>query len=137
MLSINDILIVLHSKENLKLEIGGHADKGTGDDFVNDNLSFLRAERVYKYLEQNGLNMDNITYKGYGSKQEKYGDERDRRIEFTILPDIVEEIYIVKQGDYLNKIAKEYDVKVKDIRQWNNIYTDHLTIGQKIILYLE
>ena len=136
-LLLNDILVVLHSKENLKLEIGGHADKGTGDDFVNDNLSFLRAERVYKYLEQNGLNMDNITYKGYGSKQEKYGDERDRRIEFTILPDIVEEIYIVKQGDYLNKIAKEYDVKVKDIRQWNNIYTDHLTIGQKIILYLE
>ena len=69
----------------MKIEIGGHADKGTGDDFLNDNISTLRAERIYNYLKDNGLDMTNITYIGYGSRQEKYGDERDRRIEFKIL----------------------------------------------------
>lgn len=82
---LNDILLILKSETNMKIEIGGHADKGTGDDFLNDNISTLRAERIYNYLKDNGLDMTNITYIGYGSRKEKYGDERDRRIEFKIL----------------------------------------------------
>ena len=82
---LNDILTILKSEENIKMEIGGHADKGTGDDFLNDNISTLRAERIFNYLKNNGLYMENITFMGYGSKYEIYGDERDRRIEFKIL----------------------------------------------------
>ena len=37
-LVLNDFLTILKSKDNIKMEIGGHADKGTGDDFVNDNF---------------------------------------------------------------------------------------------------
>ena len=84
-LVLNDILLILKSEENMKIEIGGHADKGTGDDFLNDNISTLRAERIYNYLKENGLDMTNITFVGYGSRKEKYMDERDRRIEFQIL----------------------------------------------------
>ena len=84
-LVLNDILLILKSEENMKIEIGGHADKGTGDDFLNDNISTLRAERIYNYLKENGLDMTNITFVGYGSRKEKYMDERDRRIEFEIL----------------------------------------------------
>ena len=84
---LNDILSILSSDDNIKIEIGGHADKGTGDDFINENLSHIRAESVFNYLKDNGLEMTNITFKGYGSKQEKYGDQRDRRIEFKILED--------------------------------------------------
>ena len=87
---LNDILLILKSEENMKIEIGGHADKGTGDDFVNDNISNLRAERIYYYLKDNGLEMTNITFVGYGSRQEKYGDERDRRIEFKIIKNVQE-----------------------------------------------
>ena len=50
-LILNDILMILKSEEGIKIEIGGHADKGTGDDFVNDNISLLRAERIYNYLK--------------------------------------------------------------------------------------
>ena len=82
---LNDILLILKSEENMKVEIGGHADKATGNDFLNDNISTLRAERIYNYLKDNGLDMTNITFIGYGSSKEKYGDERDRRIEFKIL----------------------------------------------------
>ena len=53
--------------------------------FLNDNISTLRAERIYNYLKENGLDMTNISFVGYGSRIEKYKDERDRRIEFKIL----------------------------------------------------
>lgn len=136
-LVLNDFLTILKSKDNIKMEIGGHADKGTGDDFVNDNLSYLRAERVFNYLKENGLEMNNITFKGYGSKKEKYGDERDRRIEFNILEDIRKEIYIVKKGDYLSKIAKRYGLTVSDIKEWNNLSSDLLSINQELILHIK
>ena len=41
---LNDILMILKSEEGIKIEIGGHADKGTGDDFVNDNISKVGVE---------------------------------------------------------------------------------------------
>ncbi|MBT6698788.1 MAG: OmpA family protein [Flavobacteriales bacterium] len=134
-LVLNDILMILKSEEGIKIEIGGHADKGTGDDFVNDNISHLRAERIYNYLKDKEMDMTNITFKGYGSRMEKYGNERDRRIEFKILENKRKEIYVVKKGDYLNKIAKQYGLKVLDIKEWNNLSSDHLSIGDKLILY--
>ena len=134
-LILNDILMILKSEEGIKIEIGGHADKGTGDDFVNDNISLLRAERIYNYLKDNGMDMTNITFKGYGSRMEKYGDERDRRIEFKILENKRKEIYVVKRGDCLSSIAKQYGLKVIDIKEWNNLSSDHLSIGDKLILY--
>ena len=82
---LNDIFLILSSDPSVKIEIGGHADKSKGTDFVNQNLSERRAERVFNYLKDNGLDMNNITFKGYGSTKEKYYDERDRRIEFVIL----------------------------------------------------
>ena len=75
---------MLSSDKNVVVEIGGHADKGTGTDFVNDNISHLRAESVFNYLKNNGLDMTNISFKGYGSSQVINNDQRDRRIEFRI-----------------------------------------------------
>ena len=120
----------------MKIEIAGHADGQTGTDFVNQNLSELRAERVFNYLKDNGLDMRNITFKGYGSKESIYGDHRDRIIEFKILENRRERIYIVKKGDYLNKIAKKYKVTVSNIKEWNNLSSNHLSIGDKIIIYV-
>ena len=78
---------MLSSDKNVVIEIGGHADKGTGTDFVNNNISHLRAESIFNYLKNNGLDMVNITFKGYGSSQTIYNDYRDRRIEFRIIED--------------------------------------------------
>jgi len=86
-LILNEIKLILSSDKNVVIEIGGHADKGTGTDFVNNNISHLRAESIFNYLKNNGLDMVNITFKGYGSSQEIYNDHRDRRIEFRIIED--------------------------------------------------
>ena len=87
---LNDIRQILSSDKQILVEIGGHADKGTGTDFVNDNISHLRAQSVYNYLKDNGMDMTNITFKGYGSSIPIYNNVRDRRIEFKIIDNVQE-----------------------------------------------
>jgi len=42
--------------------------------------------------------------------------------------------YIVKSGDNLSAIALKYKVKIDDIKKWNNLSSDKLMIGQKLII---
>ena len=87
---LNDIRQILSSDKKIFVEIGGHADKGTGTDFVNDNISHLRSQSVYNYLKDNGMDMTNITFKGYGSSVPIYNNVKDRRIEFKIIDHVKE-----------------------------------------------
>ena len=43
-----------------------------------------------------------------------------------------EQVYTVKSGDNLTKIANAHGVKVKDIRSANNLQTDSIKVGQKL-----
>jgi outer membrane protein OmpA-like peptidoglycan-associated protein len=78
----------LSSDLRISVEIGGHADGSTGTDFVNDNISTLRAQAVFDYLKGNGMNMTNITIKGYGSRLPVHNNSKDRRIEFKIINNV-------------------------------------------------
>ena len=44
-------------------------------------------------------------------------------------------VHIVKKGETLSKIAQKYHVGVKQLRSWNNLKSDNLKIGQKLIVY--
>lgn len=56
--------------------------------------------------------------------------------ELQIPSKIVEEtnIYTVKPGDTLYKIAKENNITVQDIKNANNLTSDILTVGDKLII---
>lgn len=43
-------------------------------------------------------------------------------------------IYTVVSGDNLSRIAKRYGVKIAQIREWNNLTSDSLKVGQKLRL---
>lgn len=53
-----------------------------------------------------------------------------------ILVDEIRLVYVVQKGDYLGKIAKEYGLTVPNIKQWNNLHSDNLSIGDQLILYI-
>lgn len=74
----------LREFKDTTIEIGGHADGGSGTEFVNNNISALRAERVFEFLKKNGFDVENLTHHGYGASQPIYHDVRDRRIEFLV-----------------------------------------------------
>lgn len=44
-------------------------------------------------------------------------------------------IYRVVSGDYLGKIAAKYRVSVSKIKRWNNLKSDNIRIGQKLVIY--
>ena len=44
--------------------------------------------------------------------------------------------YTVRSGDVLGKIADRNNVKVSQIKQWNNLHSDRINIGQKLVLYV-
>ncbi|WP_310994285.1 LysM peptidoglycan-binding domain-containing protein [Aequorivita marina] len=43
--------------------------------------------------------------------------------------------YRVRRGDYLGKIAERYGVGVSQIRNWNNMRSNSLRIGQNLIIF--
>ena len=49
--------------------IVGHADVKTGSAEYNQKLSEKRAKAVYDYLVEQGVNKDQLTWKGVGSSQ--------------------------------------------------------------------
>ena len=42
--------------------------------------------------------------------------------------------YKVRYGDSLSKISYKYGVRVSDIRKWNNLKSDLIKVGQKLII---
>jgi membrane-bound lytic murein transglycosylase D len=43
--------------------------------------------------------------------------------------------YRVRSGDYLGKVARQYGVRVSDIKKWNGLRSNNLTIGQRLKIY--
>ena len=44
-------------------------------------------------------------------------------------------VYRVKSGDVLGKIALRYRVSVSQIKRWNNLRSDNIRIGQRLVIY--
>lgn len=42
--------------------------------------------------------------------------------------------YRVKNGDFLGKIAKQHGVTVNNIKKWNNLRSNNLRIGQRLVI---
>ena len=44
-------------------------------------------------------------------------------------------IYRVRSGDFLGKIARKYGVRVSQIKQWNGLRSNNISIGQRLTIY--
>ena len=44
-------------------------------------------------------------------------------------------LYRVQNGDYLGKIASKYRVSVKQIMKWNNLKSNNIRVGQRLVIY--
>ena len=54
-----------------------------------------------------------------------------------ILIDEERVVYTVRKGDYLGRIATENNIKIFELKKWNNLRSTELDIGQKLVLYLK
>jgi len=46
-------------------------------------------------------------------------------------------VYRVHNGDYLGRIAKDHNVHVFQIKEWNNLKSANLEIGDKLVIYVK
>jgi OmpA-OmpF porin, OOP family len=80
---------LLNGNPQWKIEVIGHTDD-TGDEEKNKVLSFNRAKAVVKYLADNGIHEDRLTFSGKGSEEPittndtEEGKKQNRRVEFVI-----------------------------------------------------
>lgn len=47
----------------------------------------------------------------------------------------VKKIHKVRKGEFLNKIAMRYDVRMNDIKKWNNMRSSKVMVGQRLVIY--
>ena len=47
----------------------------------------------------------------------------------------VKKIHKVRKGEFLNKIALRYDVKMVDIKKWNSMRSSKVLAGQRLVIY--
>jgi len=87
---LNELVDYMNRRKNIEIEIAGHTDN-TGSKEDNLKLSQRRADRVKKYLINEGLDARRINAKGYGENQPvagnntKEGRQKNRRTEVRII----------------------------------------------------
>jgi len=45
-------------------------------------------------------------------------------------------VHSVKSGEYLGKIAQQYHTTIGRIKNWNNLSSNNLNVGQKLVIYV-
>ncbi len=87
---LKKILKFLQDNPTVRVEISGHTDN-SGSAVYNKQLSQKRAQSVFNYLIENGINTKQLIPHGYGSEQPiadnstEEGKQRNRRIQFKII----------------------------------------------------
>jgi len=87
---LQKVIRFMNENPALRVEIAGHTDN-QGSVSYNQQLSLKRAQSVYNYLINNGINKNRLMAKGYGqgnplaSNDSEPGRQLNRRIEFKIV----------------------------------------------------
>lgn len=86
---LETVLKLLQKNPTLKIEIGGHTDN-TGTESKNRELSEKRAQSVYNYLAEKGIESTRMTFKGFASSKPvadnstEEGKAKNRRTELVV-----------------------------------------------------
>lgn len=118
---LQKLMEALKNYPSLRVEIGGHTDN-TGKASDNYTISKQRAYFIYNWLISQGINKDQLEYKGYGQTQPymsngtRYGRSINRRIEARIIDKGEENLKSLVDNTYYEETtsaaAKTDDVTV-------------------------
>lgn len=89
-LELKKLLQLMRNHPHMAIEIRGHTDIRGSTDY-NEDLSLRRARSVVDFLKENGIEMERVSYIGFGSSQpiasneDEKGRQLNRRVEFRIV----------------------------------------------------
>lgn len=99
-----------------------------------DNLGNIAKKNnvtVEEIKEWNNLSNTSIQL---GMSLQVAKNEENTKEELVVAPKIENVEYIVKKGDNLGSIAKKYGSSVDDLKQWNNLTDNNISLGKSLIV---
>ena len=101
-------------------------------DVINDNIYIVKkGDSLYSIAQKYNTSVEELKkVNNLDSNQLVIGQQ----LIIPTLEDIEENYYIVKAGDNLYSIANKYNISVNELKSINNLVSDNLYIGQKILL---
>ena len=101
-------------------------------DVINDNIYIVKkGDSLYSIAQKYNTTVEELKrINNLDSNQLVIGQQ----LIIPTLEDIEENYYIVKAGDNLYSIANKYNISVNELKSINNLVSDNLYIGQKILL---
>lgn len=104
----------------------GHSDE------ISDNIYIVKAgDSLYSIAQKYNTTVSELKrINNLDSNQLVIGQQ----LIIPTLEDTDENYYIVKAGDNLYSIANKYNISVNELKSINNLVSDNLYIGQKILL---
>ena len=99
-----------------------------------DIIPFIKGENYYLCLPKSAIGkFVNNEEQIYAFAKAQF-DEREKPLpEFTEAKTQIR--YRVRSGDYLGKIARQYGIRVSDIKRWNGLRSNNIKIGQRLTIY--
>jgi len=99
-----------------------------------DNLGNIAKKNnvtVEEIKEWNNLSNNSIQL---GMSLQVAKNEENTKEELAVAPKMENVEYIVKKGDNLGSIAKKYGSSVDDLKQWNNLTDNNISLGKSLIV---
>lgn len=128
----NQVLYVyLSDKQYRKLK--GLPEEPTTKDTINKTQTEVTEKKDIVYNEQ--TNTKDVKENTNNEKTQTKKKETVEKKQTETEKSSNEQIYIVKSGDFLSKIAEQYGVTVADIKKWNGLKDDKIIVGQKLKIY--
>ena len=81
---VDDIVAYMKKYPEAKVTVTGYADKGTGNNTINDRIAAKRAKIVVDELVRKGVSRDRITSESKGSRVQPFADNVKNRVSICI-----------------------------------------------------
>ena len=139
--TVNEI-IELNNLSGTTLQIGQQLLIPTTNIEPSDIYVVQAGDSLYKIANQFGTTVDeikkanNLTSNNLSIGQQLFipGDENTEQEPPSIENNKEDITYIVKSGDSLWNIAKKYNISVNELKEYNNLNTNLLSIGQQLLI---
>ena len=81
---IDEIVAFMNKYPNTKVTVTGYADKGTGNNAINDRIAARRAKVVVETLVKKGISSSRITSESKGSRVQPFAENNKNRVSICI-----------------------------------------------------
>ena len=81
---IDEIVAFMNKYPNSRVSVTGYADKGTGNNAINDRIAARRAKVVVDALVKKGISSSRITSESKGSRVQPYAENNKNRVTICI-----------------------------------------------------